>query len=67
VKGDVKSDWEDTMTEVNKNLLREGLRDLRKAQVAFNDYNFKLAYDSVCAGYMKLSKLADLEKMNVIE
>jgi hypothetical protein len=48
----------------HKTLLREGLRDLRKAQVAFVEYNFKLAYDNMREGYMKLSKLATEVKMN---
>ena len=51
----------------NKNLLREALRDLRVANEAMNDYNFKLANNKMCEGYTKLSKLADLEKMNIIE
>jgi hypothetical protein len=55
------------MIEVNKNILREGLRDLRKSQEAFVGYNFKLAYDCLFAGYNKISRVATLEKMNEIE
>jgi hypothetical protein len=55
------------MTNDNKNTLRLTMRLLDQAKAKLRLYYFKEAEENIVAAYAELQRLADKEKMNVIE